>query len=215
MALNVSVEGQAGPKVIADGGESEIRLTRDASQAMQMSHGVYTEAALRGNLYSLSTAAAGVTVAAANIVAAANSQPIVGIWNPTNSGKTVSIIRCTWSISSGTLGAGGLVWAYFVGTSTGASGLAEVNNFSFVTGGSGVRTYVNTAATGVTSVLLRHIGGPTTGAAAANQNLSGAEETAGSILVPPGVFLGLMAAAAGTSPIVSASMEFEVLPYIA
>lgn len=183
------------------------------AQRVQDAHGRYTEAAFAGRIYSLSTAVAGVTVAAGHLIGAGT--PLVGIYNPTGSGKLVSILRAACSVNSGTTGAGGFAWGYMnapTTTITTATGAAEVNQSTFVAGGSGVRTYIATAVTGLVSVLLRHIGGPTAGAAAANGNLITQEETAGAILIPPGTSVGLYAALAGTSPIVNAAMEFEVLP---
>lgn len=186
------------------------------AQRTQDAHARYADAALANRLYSISTAVAGVTVAAGHIIGAGT--PLVGIYNPNGSNKTVLVNRVACSVNSGTPGAGGFCWGYMNAPSTTittASGASEVNQGTFQAGGSGVRTYVATAVTGFVSVLLRHIGGPTAGAAAANGNLTVLEETGGSIAVPPGTALGVFAALAGTSPIVNVALEFEVVPLLA
>jgi hypothetical protein len=68
-----------------------------------------------------------------------------------------------------------------------------------------------TALTGASGDMLAvgEVGGPTTGAAAANANLYGQELVDGEITLAPGVFVGLFAGAAGTSPIVSARLSWE------
>lgn len=185
------------------------------AQRTQDAHGRYNDPATRQAIYSLTTAVAGVTVAAGHIIGAGT--PLVGIYNPTGSGKMLSILRVTCSTNSGTMGAGGFAWGYMnapTTTITTASGGTELNRSTFQAGGSGVRTYAAVAVTGFVSVLARHIGAPTVGAVAANGNQTVYEETAGSILVPPGTALGVFAALAGTSPIVNAMMEFEVLPLL-
>lgn len=185
------------------------------AQRVQDAHGRYSDPALAGRLYCLSTAVAGVTVAAGHIIG--GGTPLVGVYNPTGSGKVILITRAACSVNSGTAGAGGFVWGYMnapTTTITTVSGGAEVNLGTFTAGGSGVRTYIATAVTGLVSVLLRHIGGPTAGAAAANANLITMEETAGAIAVPPGTSVGIYMATVGTSPIVNAMMEFEVVPQL-
>lgn len=52
------VEGQVGPRVITDGSNTELRLSRDSSQVVQDSHGRYQEASLRGNVFTASNVAA-------------------------------------------------------------------------------------------------------------------------------------------------------------
>lgn len=183
----------------------------------QQAHGAYAEAVRQGRVWAMATAAAGVTVAAANVVAAANAQPIVGIYNPPGSGLNAIIHRGRHCWASGTAGAGGLVWAVTpsiqTATLTGAGGITEVNALTGASGGSGMKTYSNTAMTGITGqVIVRAAGGPTTGALAANANHSYEDWVDGEIICGPGQTCGLFAAAAGTSPIIIASMSFEIVP---
>jgi len=175
-------------------------------------HGRYQEAVRQGSVWSLSTAAGGVTVAAANVFSASAGSPIVGIFNPSGSGKNCVILRASTQMASGTAGAGGWVWGYLAANAgiTAGGGNGAINNGTLITGGSTAKTFTGSAWTGGgAGLLLRFIGGPTTGAGAANANLTVNEETAGDIIVPPGGAVGIFAAAAGTSPIVMASMTWE------
>lgn len=188
-----------------------IRVGRDRGLMIQHAHARYQEAVRQGRVYTLSTLAAGVTIAAANVIAAANSQPLVGIYNNTTLYNAV-IWRATAVWASGTAAAQGLVWGVVAPPSTGltAGGVttAALNNLTFLAS-SQMKQFVNSALTGATSALFRFMGGPTTGALAANANHTYWEQTDGDIIVPPGGCLGLFAAAAGTSPIVAASFTYE------
>ncbi len=197
---------------------SSVSLRTDAVQALVTTpgHAAYAEAVRQGRAWTMATAAAGVTVAAANVVAAANAQPLVGIYNPQGSNLNVIIHRGRSTWNSGTAGAGGLVWGVVASISastlTGAGGVTEINALTFVAGGSGVRTYSNTAMTGVTGmVIARFAGGPAVGALAANGSHTYDDWVDGELICGPGQVCGLFAGAAGTSPIISASMSFEVV----
>lgn len=196
------------------GSAKPLTAGMSSGQRVQNAHGDGFDAAFSGRLYSLTTAVGGVTVAAGHIIGAGT--PLVGIHNPIGSNKLVAINRAVASVNSGTMAAGGFVWG-FMGSANSvltSTGDASICNSGFAIGGSGVRTFVATAMTGFVSVLFRHIGGPTTGAVAANAPHTVFEDTDGGILLQPGFAFGMFAAAAGTSPIVNAAMEFEVLPYM-
>lgn len=210
--MDAEVLGKVGPQQVADGSLINVRMGKTGEALIGQAHGRYYEPAVRGNVWSLSTAAAGVTIAAANVFSASAGQPIVGIYNPTNSGKNCVITRAILALASGTMAAGGWVWG-FVAPNAGVSaagGNGAINNGTLVAGGSLAKTFVNSALTGAgAGSLLRFVGGPTTGAGAANANLTTQEETAGDLICPPGGVIGLFAAAAGTSPIVVATMTWE------
>lgn len=191
-----------------------LRGEKSGALIVAHGHGRYQEPAVQGGLWTLSTAAAGVTIGATNVFSSAAGTPIVGIVNPAGSGKNCVITRAVVICASGTAAAGGWVWGYITPSLaapiSALGGNGAVNNGTLVTGGSIAKTFVNSALTGAPAgSLLRYLGGPTTGAAAANQNLTTQEETSGDIICPPGGMIGIFAAAAGTSPIVNASMTWE------
>jgi len=200
---------------LVQGALATMRGDKTGALVVSAGHAPYQEAAIQGGLWSLSTAAAGVTVAAANVVAAANLQPLVGIANPAGSGYNLCIIRGVHVWNSGTAGAGGLVWTTCPANTlvTAAGGNGAISCLTQQLGGSRARTYVNSAMTGITGgVLFSYAGGPSAGAIAANSNQMYIDYVDGVIIVPPGAACGLAAAAAGTSPIVNATMFWEEVP---
>lgn len=192
-----------------------LRGDNTSALVVTQGHSAFAEAVRQGNVYQLSTAAAGVTIAAANVHGASNAQPLVGVFNPTGSGMNVVIHKGVHSWASGTAAAQGLVWGVAPAPCgiTAASGTTPTNCLTGQTGGSVCRGYVNGAMTGITgSAIAGFAGGPTTGALAANANATFFDYVDGCIWIPPGAAGGLFAAAAGTSPIVAATMVWEEVP---
>lgn len=200
---------------LVQGALTGLRLSNTNALVNANAHGFYWEAARQGNTWGLVTAVAGVTVAAANVYSAANAQPLVGIANPSSSGYNCVILlgRTCWA--SGTAAASGLVWAACPANNlvTAVGGNGAVNSLTQAAGGSRARTFINAAMTGITgNAVVAYAGGPTTGALAANANQSFFDPVDGLICIPPGSAGGLFAAAAGTSPIIAASMFWEEVP---
>jgi len=212
-----SIQGQVAPTYTADGALQTVRISRDGALTSQDAHAQYQEAALRGNLWSLANATAGVTVTGLNTIAQiTGSQPVLAISNPAGSGKAlvVSFIEHMWS--SGTAAAGGLALGVLTGANvtaiTAASTNTAVNTYTGNVGGSVAKTYAGaTALAGqlTAATLVRYAGGPTTGALSANQQCYFQLATIGAVCVYPGNLLGLWASGAGTSPIVNASWVWE------
>src|SRR4051812_1443109 len=134
-------------KGLVQGATSVLRGDTTGALVATMGHATYQEAVRQGQVYSLHTAAAGVTVAAANVVGAASLQPLVGIFNPAGSGVNAVIWRGVSTWNSGTAGAGGLVWATLTSPAgvTAASGTSPINQLTLSATGSSVRGYVNQA----------------------------------------------------------------------
>lgn len=196
---------------------SAAALRGDNTGALVTANGQpwFAEAARMGWIYSLSTAAAGVTIAAANVFSAANAQPLVGVFNPQSSGVNVIIARAKHMWNGGTPAAGGLVWGVAPSPAavTAASGSSPTSVLTGRASGSACQGYVNQAMTGITGMAVAgYVGGPTTGALAANSNQTFDDLTDGLIWIPPGAAGGLFAAAAGTSPIVNATMWWAEVP---
>ena len=142
-------------------------------------------------------------------------QPLVGIANPTGSVVNAMLMQIKIVWASGTAAASGAVLAGLaVSGVTGAGGNAAINTGSLSAGGSAVSTFVAAAMTGQTVAhqLLDFIGGPSTGALAANSYPYTVIDYKGLFSCPPGGSLILAAAAAGTSPIVACSMQWAELP---
>lgn len=207
-------QGQCGPIATQDGSVNTVRISKDSSLVAQQAHGGLYESVYRGNVFSLPTAAAGVTVTATQTVAVTLSSPIVGIFNPASSGVNAVVLYVDHCWASGTAGAGGLAFATSVCTVTAAGGSGSVNLKSQVVGTSQCKTFTAAAATGQTAApnIVRMLGGPTTGALAANGNSYYQVWFEGGLIIPPGCLGMVLANAAGTSPIVAASMMWEETP---
>lgn len=210
-----------GPRFITDGQEGKLRNTRTGELTIANVHGPYHESASRQMIWTVRTATAGITVTALMVVsgASATAIPIIGLRNASGSARLLSLIDATIHISSGTLGANGFHWAMYGGAagaaiSTGSQS-AGVSHYLGTAGTTVGYAFAGaTALTGASGDMLamRMAGGPTTGAAAANAPLTFYEYLDGKIVLGPGVFIGLFAGAAGTSPIVSASLTWEEVP---
>lgn len=200
---------------LVSGAYAVLRGDNTGALVVTGGHAKFYEAVRQGNVYQLSTATGGVTIDANNVFSAAATTPLVAVFNPPNSGMNVVILRGVHVWASGTAGAQGLVWAVAPAPCgiTAASGTSPTSTLTGQTGGSVCRGYVDAAMTGITgNAIMSFAGGPTTGALAANANHTFVDEVAGAIWVPPGASGGLYAAAAGTSPIVAATMYWEEVP---
>jgi len=101
-----SIIGVVGPQVLSDGVESLERLGRTGEVVSSLLHGRYYETAKRGNLFIVSTPAAGVTVP---IYTNAAQQFV--IYNPLSSGVDLVIKRVWVGYVSGTMVAGHMCYA--------------------------------------------------------------------------------------------------------
>jgi len=217
-------QGIVGPRTAADGSQFMLRGSRDSSLISTDAHARYQEAVIRGNVFTLSSVTAGITVAAANNspLAANTGQPLVGIFNPASNKFCASILRAFVSQISGTPAAVPMFFWNVIASPAGitaASANPPINNFTFKGVGSSMQGYINSALTGsVVAIVLRPIAGITiatpTALAQGTASVSILEETAGEIIVPPGGFCGIAVGnGAGTTWLVSASMTWEeVIP---
>lgn len=195
-------------------GLAALRLDFTNALVSTNAHPWAAEAVRLNRAFQLSTAAAGVTLAAANILGAANAQPLVGIFNPLSSGVNVFVYRGVHVWNSGTSTAGGLAWGVAPSNAgvTAANGTSPTSVLTSRTTGSAVQGYVNQAMTGITGAAIAgYAGGPTVGAVAANANLTFVDSVDGVICIPPGGAGGLFAATGGNN-IVNASMYWEEIP---
>lgn len=212
--MAIEIQGRVGPIQAQDGTLIDPRLTRDGAFLVQDGNGRYYEMAYRGQLFTASTAAAGVTIAATHVspLAAATGTPLLGIFNPVNSGVNLMILRAKVATVSGTPG-GEFVWNVIPNPAgiTSATFVQGLGNKSFAVGGFG-KAYTNTALTGsALATMFRPLGGPAAIAAGAG-TYSVEEVTDGDMVIAPGGFAGIAATAAGTTHIAAASITWAELP---
>jgi hypothetical protein len=154
------------------------------------------------------------TIASTHVspLAAGTGTPIIGLWNPQNSGKNLVVLKHGIVTVSGTPG-GGFIWNYATNqTITQAVSGTIVCNFLGAGTGSVAKTFVNAATTGSTAGIAFRLAGwgaavTATGAPGANTPIQ--EDDGGDIIVPQGAYVALAAYAAGTSNVVAASITWS------
>jgi len=94
-------EIRAGQTQLSDGTIAPARATRMGGIVVGDGQGRYYEQAARGNIFSLILTAWSTTIAAGNIVgAAAAASTQFALWNPSGSGKNLSLLKFqVWAIS--------------------------------------------------------------------------------------------------------------------
>ncbi len=173
--------------------------------------GRYGQLALDGKIFTAVASAVTIVSASVSPLAAGTGQPIVGIWNPQNSGVNVAILKHGVQTISGTPG-GPIVWNYTLNQAITAS-TSGTPIPGFLSGAIGAaKLFVNTATTGSTVGILHRGAWNVPAIAAASVQSAAMEEDAGDIIIPPGAFLGLAAYAVGTSHVVNAAITYAELP---
>jgi hypothetical protein len=212
------IQGQVGAPAgtNAPGSTPAIRQGQLGDMIVSELHGRFYEQAYRGAIYSTFVNALTLASTHASPIAAGTGTPIIGIYNPANSGKNIVLIRLQQATTSGTPG-GPLVWNIIpnpqnITASTTASGNTAYNNSSLAQSGSVARLFNNLPVTGSTAgTAFRNAGGPTA-VAATGAILTYTEVYDGSLILPPGQMLGLACTAAGTSHVINVFAEWEEIP---
>lgn len=206
-------QGQVGVQSLSDGNVSTFRQSKDGCMVVQEGHAAMQEAALRGNVWTLATAPAGVTCTATQLISSTGpAAPMLAVYNPSGSGKNLVLLYAETVWSSGTAGASGAVLGILPSAGvTAAGGNGAINNLTGIAGGSTAYTFLTSALTGQTVAhsLRRYLGGPTTGVLAASSGGYYFCNLQGSVIVPPGASAGIFTAVVGTSPIIAASLCWE------
>src|SRR5271167_215965 len=179
----------------------------------------YYEWAYRGKVYTLNSGYGGTTlIVTASVVGAANWNPAIALFNPVGSGVNLAILSGTVTLISGTLTAGGVVWAYYPPNQvvSAAGGNAAVNMVTMVAGGSIAKTFTQAAMTGAAAtggVLEVFPTSAYAGAAlaATTGNISATVDVAGKFICPPGGIIGI-GGTLGTSTIVQCGLCWAELP---
>lgn len=219
------LEGQVGPRVLADGAPAPGRLTKTGAMATADVHGRFQEAALRGRLF-----ADGMTLTSINNVTfttgtlGATATPILGAWNPLNSGFNLVILQARLQVINTALqttGPGAFVWATSYGNAAITTGNAPLNRATLQPAGSVAKGLAGVALTALTNNLVVRDaagvgGGPisnlsTLQTAAGLMPFSAAEidNIDGAYIVPPGGVLALLATSTPVAISAASSLLWE------
>lgn len=195
------------PTALPDGSDVPLRLGRNGEVVSTQAHGQFHEAASRQNLYLGSIAVAGVAPGTA-----LGTTPPFALWNPTGSGKILSIKRVHVGYVSGTLGAGSLLHAVVTAqpsAPTGGTELTPANCFLGATR-STARLFTGSTVAATPTILRPSVVLNAMLASTATQPSMVDDWVDGSIIVPPGMAYVLQAiAAAGSTPLVVLAALFE------
>lgn len=205
---------KVGPVAYQDGDENQLRGDKTGALVIGDAHGEMYEEAARGNVWTISTALAGVSpVTSVGIITTAGNNPIIGLYNPT-SNVNLHVTRAVLTVCTGTVVTGGFAWGVIQSptgiTSTGVQGR---NNKTFAKGGHMAYAFDGSAALtgGSLPATFRHFGSPFPGAIAAGQGAT-IVETEDDIVIGPGTYAGLYAAIGATGLNVVASISWAEIP---
>jgi hypothetical protein len=224
----VSVRGRVGPDTLGDGAEAKLRQGRSAEQIVQELHGRFYEQTKRGNVFSDGfglTAINNATYTTATL--GPTVTPIAGLYNPNNSGVDCVILEASLSLVMTALaatGPGGFAWAASVGNAAVSTGNEPLNRYALTLGGSKARGLCNVAPTGLTNNLVVRFGSALFGGSAENvsftatavamqtQALGAKELFDGSLIVPPGGVLALLATTTPAAHSAVSALVWEEVP---
>lgn len=223
-----NITGQRAP-FLRQGNQSDLIVSQ--------LHGTRYEQAVRGNTYSIgcqpASTVAPTALSAATILLTASAQPIVGVWNPSTSGKNlvileamlVDVINAVTSVAPGSF-----VWAgSLLNVAALTAGLTPFSRKAFGPGTLSVAKAftLSTASllTGLTTALTIFeaaefnvaSGLATTSVAAATPtpSVSGVQYFEGSLIVPPGGVLALLNTVSTVTHSVAARLLWEEVPVVA
>lgn len=215
--MTLPVAGQVGPAVVADGVTTQpFRQGRGGEIIASELQGRFYEQAFRGTLFS-----GGMTLTSINNATftsgtlGATATPIAGIWNPGNSTINAAVLQAVLAMTVTALintGGGPYVWAASVGNLVNpiTTGLAPWNRKTLTQQGSQVKNMAGVALTGLANNLIviggsalgggrfSNINGPDTAVGWSTTLAGFVENLDGSIIVPPG---GVLALLATTTPV--------------
>lgn len=228
--MPLPIAGQVGPSATnaGDGANIEIRQGKTGEVVVSEFHGRFYETNYRGSVFC-----GGMTLTAINnatytsATTGTTATPIAGIYNPLTSGVNCVILQATLGVTMTALaatGGGPYVWMVNNGQSAISTGAVPYNRKSLVASGSFVKNMANAALTGMTGALSI-IGGSAlfggsassaaftaTAVAMQTQQLSSVENVDGSIIVPPGGVLALMATTTPVAHSAASMLVWEEVP---
>lgn len=200
-----------GPVHTGDGGSGSqgLRSGRENELILSELQGRFYEKTSRGGKFMAPWNS--VTIAATHVspLTAGTGTPIVGIYNPTNSGMNISITKTIQDLISGTPG-GPLVWN-IVPLPWNITAASSSPQSKLINGpvGSVAKLWVNTAVTGSSAGINPFVEGGFAAVAAGAAVNSFVHQHDGDIVIPPGSMLALCAYAPGTSHLISGVVEWD------
>lgn len=218
-----------GPQWGGTGTTSPFTAGFSGAQRSVDAHARFVQAALEGRLFSGGMSVTSIANATFTVgTLTASCTPIAGIFNPTTSAVNAIVYQAILQIIITALqntGGGTYVWASSVGNTAVSTGNAPFNRKTGLATGSAIKDVAGVALTGLSNnLVVRHaaalgggslFGGLSTLATAAGFNTALApsvENFDGSIIVPPGGVLALLATSTPVAHSAASAMMWEELP---
>lgn len=219
------IQGQVGPSSVqsaAPGTNPTMRMGQLGDVIVSELHGRFYEQAYRGALFSggISSLTSISNATFTSATTGATATPILGIHNPVGSTVNCVVLQANLAVTLTALqatGAGGYVWMTGQNTALTISGVAAgFNRRTFTTSGGQGQYFTGSAITNFTGTLVSRFGSSLGGGAHYNASLLGTavgfmpqlqgftENLDGSIIVPPGYVLALMAT---TTPVAHSAVS--------
>jgi hypothetical protein len=217
----VAITGRVGPDVLADGAQAKFRAGKSAELVVQELHGRFYETNYRSAVYSGGmglTSISNVTFTTGTL--GATVTPICGVYNPIGSSVNLAILQAILGVTvtaATATGGAPFVWATSITTAPVTTGNQPLNRKTLQPQGSSARDLTNVAPTGMTPNLAVRFASALTGGliknissveTAVGQNIGTAgitvENLDGSIIVPPG---GVLALLATTTPVAHSAVS--------
>ena len=227
--MPLQIAGQVGAQALSDGTAlTPIRQGRGGDAIVSELHGRFYEQTFRGNVFTT-----GMTVTSINnatfttATLGATGTPIIGVWNPLSSVVNLVVLQAILSVVITALqntGCGPFMWATSTGNSAISTGLTPINRRTLAASGSVAKGFAGTAITGLTNNLVvmtaAALGGGNvfniasldTAAGFSTLLQAGIENIDGSIIVPPGGVLALLATTTPVAHSAASGLVWEEVP---
>ena len=201
------------------------------AQRAQNAHGLYADATLAGRMFFGGTATL-LSIANATFTIAtlgATATPIIGLWNPLSSGVYLNILQATLAqvmTAVAATGPGPLFWAGIANQGALTLGSIPFNRRTLQVGNSAARVFAGAALTGLANNLVVMGGSAMGGGSAENASFTATavamqtqmqayvENFDGSLIVPPGGVIALLASTTPVAHSVSSSLLWEETPLL-
>lgn len=218
------LESQVGPRQLGDGAPAPARATKTGDLAVSDAHGRFQEAALRGKLFSDGMSLTSINNATFSTgTLGATATPILGVWNPLNSGTNLVVLQAKLQIVNTALqvtGPGAFMWCTSFNNGAITTGNAPLNRATLQPVGSVAKGFAGVALTGLSNNLVVRdasgLGGGPVSNLSTLQTAAGlmpfsstdVDNVDGSYVVPPG---GVLALLCTTNPPVAISAASSLL----
>lgn len=199
-----------GARVAQGSAEVNPRANRTGELATGAAHGTWLEAIRNGNMWTIATPTAGITVTANMLVSVASANAIVGLYNKSTS-SYLHITRAEVIVASAAT-ATGFVWGANSPTALSVvpTGVTHVYNHNLMTLGPSPAAVAFDGSIPVSGAAVTAIVRPIVGGAI--NTLVNVEEFDDDLWVAPNGFLGIFGDTVTTSTVVKASLTWEEVP---